>query len=150
MRTKILIIFFLFLANCNYSAIYKKTEVENLMINILSSEGDVEINNYINEELRPYTRKNAEKKFDIKIDTNFSKGIISKSSKGKVLNYELSVTSKFIVIYKNEEKIIILSEKLNIESNKDSFEQKNYEVEIKKNFANSIKEKLVLRLSNIQ
>ena len=60
MRTKILIIFFLFLANCNYSAIYKKTEGENLMINILSSEGDVEINNYINEELRPYTRKNAE------------------------------------------------------------------------------------------
>ena len=119
------------------------------MINILSSEGDVEINNYINEELRPYTRKNAEKKFDIKIDTNFSKEIISKSSKGKVLNYELSVTSKFIVIYKNEEKIIILSEKLNIESNKDSFEQKIYEVKIKKNFANSIKEKLVLRLSNI-
>jgi len=150
MRTKILIIFFLFLANCNYSAIYKKTEGENLMINILSSEGDVEINNYINEELRPYTRKNAEKKFDIKIDTNFSKEIISKSSKGKVLNYELSVTSKFIVIYKNEEKIIILSEKLNIESNKDSFEQKIYEVKIKKNFANSIKEKLVLRLSNIQ
>ena len=41
-------------------------------------------------------------------------------------------------------------EKFNIENDPDSFEQRRYENTIKRNFANSIREKLILKLSSFK
>ena len=51
MRNKLFIILLLFLTNCGYSAIYKNTKSNDLMINIIAMQGDAEINSLIKKEL---------------------------------------------------------------------------------------------------
>ena len=78
------------------------------------------------------------------------KKIISKDSSGKISNYELSTKVIVTVITKEKKETISLIEKFKVENNLDSFEQKNYEDIIKRNFANLIREKLILKLSSFE
>ena len=53
---------FLIITHCGFSLIYSNTENENLNINILSFNGDVEINN-LKLKLNNFRIKNNDKKF---------------------------------------------------------------------------------------
>ena len=78
------------------------------------------------------------------------KKIISKDSSGKISNYELSTKVIVTIFTKDKKETISLIEKFKVENNLDSFEQKNYEDIIKRNFANLIREKLILKLSSFE
>ena len=150
MKNKLTIILLLFLSSCGYSAIYKNIKSNSLMLNIIGAQGNVEMNNLIKNELELYSNPEAVKKFDININTLYEKKIISKNSSGVVTNYQLSTSVEFTVIDNEKEKKILFLEKFKIENNPDSFEQKKYENIIKKNFANIIREKLILKLSSFE
>lgn len=146
---KKIVILFLILTSCGYSSVYKNNDTKNLFLVINEMKGNKEINNLIKNELKFYTNKNSENKFIINFNTNYSKSIISKNSTGTASNFELLLIAEFNV--ENNEKInsFIFQESFNIKNISDSFEQKNYENNIKKNFVSSIKKKLILKLINI-
>ena len=135
MKNKLFIILLIFLTSCGYSAIYKNTESNNLLINIIGMQGDADMNSLIYNELELYSNQGSENRFDLNISTIYEKKIISKNTSG-------AASSK-------KEKILLI-EKFNIENDTDSFAQKSYEDSIKRNFANSIREKLILRLSSFK
>lgn len=150
MKNKLFIILLIFLTSCGYSAIYKNTKSNDLMINIIGMQGDAEINSLINNELELYSNQESNNKFDLNINTTFEKKIISKDTSGAASSFQLTAKVEFTIITKNKKETILFVEKFNIENDPDSFAQKSYENTIKRNFANSIREKLIIKLSSFK
>ena len=143
------IILILFLYSCGYSSIYKNQTSQNFKINIIEKKGNSEMNNLIKNEIKLYSVKNTTNIYNLKIDTDYKKEILTKNSAGIITDYKLSVTSIFRVDLKGVTKVIELKETINIKNQSDSFEQNTYEKNIKRSFASSIREKLISEIFNI-
>jgi len=148
MKNKLLIILLIFLTSCGYSPIYQNVKSNDLAINIVSYNGNAEMNDLIKNELDLYFNSESENKYDVSFNTNYEKRIISKDNSGTASSYQLFVETNFSVITKNKKDNFLFTERLNLENNPDTFAQKSYEDIIKRNFASSIREKLILKLSN--
>ena len=149
MKNTTLIILILFLYSCGYSSIYKNQTSQNFKINIIEKKGNSEMNNLIKNEIKLYSVKNTKNIYNLKIDTDYKKEILTKDSAGVITDYKLSVTSVFRVDLKGMTKVIELKETINIKNQSDSFEQNTYEKNIKRSFASSIREKLISEILNI-
>ena len=142
MRKITLIVLLLFLSSCGYSSIYKNQKSLDFKINILSEAGDNEMNNLIKNEIRLYSSKDSKNIYNLNIDTEYEKKILTKNSSGVITDYILSTASEFSIDLKNQTKIFKFEESINIKNQSDTFEQNIYEKNIKRNFASSIREKL--------
>ena len=149
MKNIILIFFLLFLYSCGYTSVYKNQKSQDFQINIIEMTGDIEINNLIKNELKFYSNRNSKNKYDISINSEYQKIIISKNSAGVATDYKISVYTKISINLNNKNNILNFSENINIKSNSNSFEQNNYERNIKKNFASSIKNKFIIKIFNL-
>ena len=143
MRNLTLIILLLFLTSCGYSSIYKNQQSLNFQLNIIGTEGDYEMNNLISNEIKLNSNKDSQNIYDINIDTDYKKDILTKNSSGVITDYNLSVVSVFSINLKNKNETFKFEENINIKSQSDIFEQNTYEKNIKRNFASSIREKLM-------
>jgi len=148
MKKKLLIFLLIFLTNCGYTPIYQNIKSSDLSINIVSTNGNEEMNSLIKNELELYFNKESKNKYDVSINTNYDKKIISKNTSGAISSYQLLVETNFTIITKDKKNNFLFTEKINIENNPDSFAQNSYEDIIKRNFASSIREKLIMKLSN--
>ena len=148
-KNLILIIIFFFLTHCGYSAVYKQDSNSEIKIVILKMQGNRELNNKINLQLRKYFKTVSENEFKINVNTSFNKNTISKDSTGKITNYELIAISKFKISYKNKSYDVSFRESLKIKNIDDTFEQRKYENIVKNNFASSIHEKLLFKLKTL-
>ena len=149
MKNIILILFLLFLYSCGYTSVYKNQKSQDFQINIIEMTGDIEINNLIKNELKFYSNRNSGNKYDISINSEYQKIIVSKNSAGVATDYKLLVDTKISINLNNKNNILNFSENINIKSNSNSFEQNNYERNIKKNFASSIKNKFIIKIFNL-
>ena len=143
MKNLRLIFLLLFLSGCGYSSIYKNQQSLDFQLNIIETEGDYEMNNLISNEIKLYSSKGSQNIYDIKIDTDYEKKILTKNSSGVITDYNLSVASKFSIRFKNKDKTFKFEENINIKNQTDTFEQNTYEKNIKRNFASSIRDKLI-------
>ena len=151
MIKKYLILFFItfLLSACGYSSLYKDLDNKKLNLKIVEINGDKELNNFILSNLNKYLDKEGEQ-IEIIINTNYSKSVVSRDTKGSISNYQLVASSVFNVQINNQSKIISMSESFIMKNISDSYEKKNYEKKIKQNLSNSIANELVLRLSTIK
>mgnify|MGYP001184326559 CR=1 FL=1 len=143
MRNIAILTFLLFLSHCGYSSIYKNQQSLDFQLNIIETVGDYEMNNFIKNEIKLYSNTNAQIIYNIKINTDFEKEVLTKSSSGVITDYNLSVVSIFSIDSKNKNKTFRFEENINIKDQADTFEQNTYEKNIKRNFASSIREKLI-------
>jgi hypothetical protein len=81
---------------------------------------------------------------------NFLKTVISKNANGAVLDYELYLETQFEIKYNDKKDKLNFKRKFNVKNISDSFEQRNYEYDIRKNYASSIKQQLILKLLNMR
>ncbi len=143
MRNITLVIIIMFLFGCGYSSIYQNQKTQNFQINVTDIKGDEVMNNLIKNQIKLYSNKKSNKIYNLTIDTIYVKDILTKNSSGVITDYTLSVTSIFSIDLNNQTKIFKFKEKINIKNQTDTFEQNIYEKNIKRNFASSIKEKLI-------
>ena len=144
-----LIILILFLSNCGYSPIYNNQKIQNYKIDVIEKNGDSEMNNLIENEIRLYSNKDALNIYELKMNTIYEKKVLTKDSSGVITDYNLSVTSIFKIDFKNTIKIVELRESINVKNQSDTYELNIYEKNIKRNFASSIREKLILKIQSI-
>jgi len=144
-----LISFLLLIYSCGYTSVYKNQNSNDFQINIVRMQGDSDINNMIKNELKFYSNKNSENKYDISINSDYQKIIISKNSAGVATDYKLLVDTKITINFNNKTDIFNFSENINMKSNSNSFEQNNYERNLKKNFASSIRDKFVVKIFDL-
>lgn len=147
MFKKILIIFIVsfFLYSCGYNPMYSNNK-SDINIEILETNGDQEINNYLKKNLKKYSG-NQGKKISLNIITDYSVLETSKSLTGSVTNYQLIATTKFVIKNSDINKTITIQEDIIIKNLVNNFEKRNYEKSIKRNFSNSIANKLILQLN---
>ena len=101
MKNIILVLLILFLYSCGYSTVYKTKEIQDFQITITNMQGDNEFNNLIKNELNLYSNKNAKKNYNISINSDYIKNIISKDSSGVASNYNLTLSTNIQVNLNN-------------------------------------------------
>ena len=145
----LLIFLLIFLFGCEYTPIYKSNNSNDIKIEILEMQGDDKINQLIKNELKIYSKDESQKKYEIIIKTDFGKSTISKDASGTITNYQIFVKANFEIKYKNKIENVSFEERFNIKKTSNTFEQKKYENTIILNFAESIKDKLILKLLSL-
>ena len=144
---KILLILFLLLLNsCGYTSVYKNQKSQNFQINITGMEGDIEFNNLIKNELKLFSNNTSNNIYNIALNSKYQKIAVTKNSSGVTTNYNILAYVKVNLSLNENNKNLVFKENINIKNNANSFEQNNYEKNVKKNFASSIREKLILKI----
>ena len=154
MQKKIfLLLFFLLLSSCGYEAIYsEKNAIDyNFSINKLNFVGDRDVNLKVREKLTSYTLSKKNKNFEIKIYSTSTKIVASNDTTGDATSFKNTVAVN-VEISANDKlrNSFVMSESFNYNNNSDKFNLKKYEREIKNNLAETISDKLIFKLSNIQ
>ena len=149
MKNLTLIFLLLFLSGCGYSSIYKNQQLQDFQLNIITTEGDYEMNNLIKNEIKLYSNEESQNIYDIKIDTDYEKKVLTKNSSGVITDYNLSVITIFSINLKNQNENFKFEENINIKDQSDTFEQNTYEKNIKRNFASSIRKKLFFAILSL-
>ena len=146
MNKILLILFLLLLNNCGYTSIYKNQKSNNFQININEIKGDSEFNSFIKNELKLFSNDNADEIYDITLNSDYQKVVISKNTLGVATNYNISADVKINLSLNGKIINLVFNENINIKNNSNSFEQNNYEKNVKRNFASSIREKLIIKI----
>ena len=145
-----LIIIFLLFISCGYSPLYKDLSSINFSITLNEVNGNRTINNLIKSKLNNYNSNNAEKQYDIDINTKYTKDIIAKDTTGAATEYKLTINASFKVSSNDYEKEFVFQEGFNMKSISDKLEEQDYEENIQSNLVNTICRKLVLQLSLVK
>ena len=146
----LLFILLIFLNGCEYTPIYKSDNSDNLNIEILEMKGGNKINQLIKSKLKIYNKVGAQKKYEISIKSDFGKSTISKDASGAITDYQIFVRVNFEIKYDDKIENVSFEEKINIKKISNTFEQRKYENTVISNFAESIKDKLILKLSSLK
>ena len=146
MKKIFLLISIIFIYSCGYSPLYLAGK-NDLLLNLQKIEGDFELNNYIKNDFKIASNVNSSNVFDINAVTKFEKIILTKDATGEATDYSLDFSVKFIIVSENRE--ISYEESFKVKKNDKKFEQSNYEREIKRNFSEIVRDKLVLFLLNL-
>ena len=144
----LLFLILIFTNSCGFTPLYKNNNNKNTKINyeIIDTIGDKDINNYIIKNISKYFDKNSKEEIKIKIKSEYNKSGITNNKEGKTTVYELSINTEFLIIKNNKENKIKFEEKIKINRLNDTFEQKNYEIKIKKDLSQLIVNKFIQRM----
>ena len=148
-------IFFIILSlnllnHCDYKPVYSKQNNINHKVVVEGFNGDKDINNLIVNNLKRISKESSKSNINISFNTVYTKKILAKNDKGTITDYQSNVETTFLITKKNSTEDFVVAEKFNFQKMADKYEEKNYERDIKKNFASSISQKLVLRLAIIE
>ena len=135
------------LNHCEYKPVYSNQNKVNYKIIVTSFSGDKEINNLITSTIKRNNNESSNKTLNISFDTNYTKNILAKNAAGTVTDYQANVITKFNIKREDVSENFSINEKFNFKKMTDKYEEKNYERTIKKNLADSISQKLILRLT---
>ena len=151
MTRKIIIIFFILtLHGCGFNPIYNVSNDIKYKILVNEMTGDQFINNIIRDEIFKSSNKNSKEILKINFNTAYEKIILSNDTKGSPSEFQVIAKTTFEIIYDNKIIKNNFNENQILKNTSDFFGQKNYEENIKQNFANSIARKFNLRLLTIK
>ena len=89
-------------------------------------------------------------KYYEKTKANYSKDIASRDTKGSISNYKLLANATFNIEVNGKRDSVSFKEDFIMKNLEDNFEKNNYEKTIKKNFSNSITDKLMIQIFSIK
>lgn len=142
------VILILLLIGCDYTPIYSIKDGQ-LNIEVLSYEGDREINSKILSKFRMHKNINSEL-VQIKFNTTYQKNVVSKNLAGKAEEYQLEAKTIYTIIINELEKNYSVTETFKMKNFEDDFEEKNYEQRIKENIADINYQRLILQIKKIK
>tara|TARA_B100001564_G_C20364840_1_gene545126 strand:- start:67 stop:525 length:459 start_codon:yes stop_codon:yes gene_type:complete len=146
-----ILLFTLFILNgCGYAPIYSKTTNNELNLELISFDGDREINKAIRYNLERYANKNNKNKFIIKTTSNYIKNAGTKNLAGNVTSYNIAASVNFQITSTKINKEFQFSETSAINNQNNQLDETIYEENIKKNFAELFSKKLILQLLKIK
>ena len=143
----------LLLTSCGYEAIHsKKNSINsNFSLNELIFVGDRDVGLKIKEKINNYTLNKKDKNFSLEISSVKDKVVLAKDTAGDATSFRSTITVNIKVIMKNSFKNNLrFVESFNYNNDTNKFSLKKYEREIINNLAETVAEKLIYKLSNIQ
>ena len=139
------------LSACSYKPIFSENEY-NFEINEKIFNGDKYINRIIKNKLDLVKKENEQgkKKYNLSINTNKKKIIVSKDSKGDPLKFDLIVTTYFEINYKGKllfKKEVVKNKIYN--NDVDKFKLEQNEKIILENLSEKISETIISSIINL-
>ena len=145
-KLSLLCFLIIFINNCGYTPIYSNKD-KNFVINKIDLVGDIEVNKILSNRLNIY-KNNADAKrfFDIIINSNSTKTILTKDKKGNPTQFSQSVSVNLIItdIINNIEMQQNFTESSTYDSSDNKFDLKKYENNLIKNMSEKIYSDLIL------
>ena len=135
------------LTHCEYKPVYSKKNNAGFKIMISDFTGDKDINNFIASNINRSSKKESKEIIKINFNTNYKKKILAKNSAGTITDYQSDVITTFVIRNDENTEKFVVRDKFNFKKMADKHKEKNYELNIKRNLANSISQKLMLRLA---
>ena len=150
MKNIITLLLFLLLLQCGYKAVYNKDNLSNIKISVRELNGDTTLNNLINSKLKKYSSIETEKVYVVDVNTSISKSILSKNTTGEATKLKLNAKMSFKVFFDETSQSFVFKESINIDNLSDKYKQNNYENFIKRNFVDTVIDKLVIKINMIK
>ena len=135
------------LSHCEYKPVFSNQNKVNYKIIVTGVTGDKDINNFIATMIKRNSEESSNKILNVSFDTKYTKNILAKNAAGRITDYQVNVITKFTIQKENNYENFSINEKFNFKKMTDMYEEKNYERTIRKNLANSISQKLILKLA---
>ena len=135
------------LTHCEYKPVYSKQNNSDYKIIISEFSGDKDINNFIAANVKRTSKNESIEIINISFNTKYTKKILAKNTAGTITDYQSDVITTFIIEKGENTENFVVKDKFNFKKMNDKYEEKNYELNIKQNLANSISQKLILRLA---
>ena len=145
----ILCLFSFLLYSCDYKPIYSSTSNNNFSIEKINFDGDIEINNLLNQKLKKFKDQNTTRKFNIDVKSNKTKISQSKDQKGKTTDYKIIIKVTFKIDDSQRITTIQSQENFLIKNLTNKFEEKKYEKTKIRNTLDIIINNLIIQLSQI-
>ena len=136
-----------FVTACGYEPMYGKNNDINFNFKKITIEGDNDLKNLIKSYLKRYNNENSEKEVIVDATIIYEKLSQTKNIVGETTDYLIVTEVEFEILSNNVKKKIIIKEDFVMKNIEREFDEKNYERTIKQNFAYSIVNKFILRLS---
>ena len=140
-------ILFLFLQHCGYSPIYSNVNNVEYNFNVIEIQGDKNMNNLVLSQIKKYSNNSEAKTYDLKIQTQFQKDILTKNKKGEATNFAIKTKIEFKIVNTNKDQIFSFEEEIKSTAIDNQYELKRYENSIQNNFIESKLDELILNLS---
>jgi len=152
MIKKIFIIFIIFniFQGCGYTPIHSKYNQPKINIKKINFAGDWEFNNFLEESLAKYVSSDEPKEYEININSNYTKNSTTKNSTGDTTNFIYILEVNINIISDDINKNLLYKESFTIENITDELDQKNYETSNKRNLADLIINKFIIRISRLK
>ena len=135
----------LFNYGCGFTPKYKEFKGIDFLLKLNSISGDRDLNNYISSQINRY--KSDKKEYQIinlDLNSKFNKFSVAKNSKGETTKYNLKAVIEIKLTTNEVTRELIFVEEFKIDKINDSVEEDNYIKIIKKDFAQSFVERLIL------
>ena len=150
MKKVFLIILITFLTQCGYTSLYQDMGKININIKVVDMKGDNQLNNLIRTELQRYQSSDTEKKFLINIKSEYTKKTLTRDKTGNTTVLRLAAKIIFDVTLNENKYQFIYEEGLDINKSSNYNEQSEYENIVKRNFTETIRDKLILKLIELK
>ena len=145
-----LIILILFLQSCGYTPIYSKLNTNNINIDVISIQGNMDINNILTREMSRYKNLSSEKNFNVKIISRYKKDSVTKDAAGDATNYRLTLEVDFMVDINSANKTFKFIEQLDMKKKDTIFEEEKYEKFIKQDMVDLIVQNFISQIIEVK
>ena len=138
---------FFFLQHCGYSPIYSNVDNFKFNFNVIEIQGNENMNNLVSSHIKKYSNNSEAKTYDLKIQTQYQKDILTKNKKGEATNFAIKTKIEFKIVNTNKDQIFSFEEEIKSTAINNQYELKKYENSIQSNFIKSKLDELILNLS---
>ena len=136
----------IFITGCGYTPIYSNLNNKNINIQIEKVNGNKNINKLIVQKLSRYQSENSEKVYNVKINSNYEKLILTKNTAGNATNFRLSINVQFITKINDNMEEFKFTEKFDMKKGDTIFEEEKYENNIIDDMTNIIVQRFISQL----
>lgn len=150
LKHKLLLLILIFFSGCGYTPLYLGANNLDVKVNLSENTGDREIANTLRILLKKNMSSESDDLVTISIDSEYNKIIASKDAAGLPSNYDLKAKSIIKIKYHENTQEIKVEQKFTMSKLESKFDENNYELTIKRNFANIVYQKLVVKLNQIK
>jgi len=136
----------IFITGCGYTPIYSNLNNKNINIQVENVNGNKKINKLIVQKLSKYQSENSEKVYNVKINSDYKKLILTKNAAGNATNFRLSVKVQFITKINDNMEEFKFTEKFDMKKGDTIFEEEKYENNIINDMINIIVQRFISQL----
>ena len=138
---------FFFLQHCGYSPIYSNVDNFKFNFNVIEIKGNEDMNNLVSSQIKKYSNNSEAETYDLKIQTQYQKDILTKNKKGEATNFAIKTKIEFKMVNTTKDQIFSFEEEIKSTAINNQYELKKYENSIQNNFIKSKLDELILNLS---